>query len=197
MSNVDSIPISHPAQRSRWGKACRSAILNDRNHVRVFSRPHGCSQEHSPHLSGLLLPPCRRLSVQIMAKPTYDSPRWIAQKNRIIEARGHLCQDCGLEQKSDWLHLQHTYYEPKREYDTYPDDTLKLLCPECHEHTTQALMTLNYTFGRFTADQVLEITESFQTAIAETADPATVSNWVCLCLADVRRGSITFAEVAK
>jgi hypothetical protein len=128
--------------------------------------------------------------VFVMAKPTYDSPKWLEQKARIIDTRGHLCQDCGIEEKSDRLHLHHTYYEPGRGYDTYPDDTLKLLCPECHGYTTQILMTLNYTFGRFTADQIFQMTESIQGALAETGDATTVSNWICLCLTDIENREV-------
>jgi hypothetical protein len=57
-------------------------------------------------------------------------PRW--QKKRLdkLNAANFECEDCGSGEKT--LHIHHSYYESKKMPWEYPDDSLHVLCEDCH-----------------------------------------------------------------
>lgn len=116
---------------------------------------------------------------------------WKDKKDHLIAIRGSICEDCGRRRK---VEPHHKYYESKRMAWDYPDDCFKLLCRECHQHTTLALTSLLYTVGSFTGDQLVTLTESLQVAVIESS-PDIVHNWLLYCLSDLSKVQVSRAEV--
>ena len=121
-------------------------------------------------------------------------PQWKALRQRLFSERDYTCQDCGRVFGVRKLQLHHKYYESKREPWNYPDDCFKVLCAECHQLTTEALISMNYALGAFTGDQLVDISGALINAICDSGDARIVANWLNLCLSDLNRVEISLKE---
>ena len=107
------------------------------------------------------------------------SPEWKALRQRLYRDRNYTCEDCG--RTGHKLNLHHKYYQSKREPWDYPDDCFKVLCEECHEHTTEALSSLLYTLGSFSGDQLVDVQCSLQVAVS-THGAQAIGTWLVIIL---------------
>ncbi len=82
-------------------------------------------------------------------KPTYAEllrdPRWQQRRLRVLDAGGWKCEECGAKCRE--LHVHHGYYGKGMKPWEYPDDTLHVLCDECHKIAEELLTDIRRRIG--------------------------------------------------
>lgn len=69
-----------------------------------------------------------------MASSYYEllkHPKWQKKRLKALERAEFTCERCGAQDKT--LHVHHGYYGKGKKPWEYEDDTLHVLCGECHE----------------------------------------------------------------
>lgn len=81
-------------------------------------------------------------------------PKWQEKRLRVLEAAGFQCSSCGDKEKT--LHVHHGYYERGKKPWEYDDETLHVLCEDCHEATQENLTSIHRLLGRVNSTEDLD-----------------------------------------
>lgn len=85
-----------------------------------------------------------------MAKPTYwellQHPKWQEKRLRMLSLNAFSCSDCGSTEKT--LHVHHSYYEKGLAPWEYPDESLHVLCVDCHKKAQDQMVAMQRQIGR-------------------------------------------------
>lgn len=71
-------------------------------------------------------------------------PKWVALRRRLFSLYGEQCSWCGATKR---LQIHHKFYEWDREPWDYPEETLEILCVDCHAEQDQIRKAIVRTLG--------------------------------------------------
>ncbi len=94
-----------------------------------------------------------------LSKSTYSEllkhPLWQRKRLEILDERGFECEYCGDKEKT--LHIHHSYYERGLKPWDYPNESLHVLCENCHEIAQESLTILHRLIGRMSLSEIDEL----------------------------------------
>lgn len=83
-------------------------------------------------------------------KPTYyellQDPRWQKKRLELFQAADWRCLDCGESNRT--LHVHHSYYERGVKPWEYPNESLTVLCRDCHKVAQDGMTLLHREIGK-------------------------------------------------
>lgn len=74
-----------------------------------------------------------------------QDPRWQRRRLERLQAEGWKCQFCLTDDHQ--LHIHHTFYERGVEPWEYPDESLLVLCDNCHEQAQETMAEATRMIG--------------------------------------------------
>lgn len=84
-------------------------------------------------------------------------PRWQKRRLEILEQREWSCQLC--ESETNTLNVHHGFYMRGMDPWGYEDETMWVLCEECHKKVQDALDVIHEATGRIHPTKIVEIAE--------------------------------------
>lgn len=79
-------------------------------------------------------------------------PRWQRLRLEMFNRAGWACENCGS--KSDTLHLHHGYYERGKDPWDYLQESLHVLCENCHLSAGESLANVHYAIAECPIDSL-------------------------------------------
>lgn len=96
-------------------------------------------------------------------------PRWQRRRLELFEKAGWTCAEC--KTKTETLHAHHGYYKRNTDPWDYPDNTMHVLCSECHSEVQGFLEQLHERIAvldKFKLFLMHEFLSSLNVGIEET-----------------------------
>jgi hypothetical protein len=90
--------------------------------------------------------------------------RWQERSQKIKEAAGRRCEECGEDEKR--LDVHHSYYQNGLLAWEYPDEALHCLCGDCHEIRAQEERELMKAIHPLTRWQLYELSKHIRMTLA-------------------------------
>jgi hypothetical protein len=111
-------------------------------------------------------------------KPTYveqlKHPNWQRKRLEILEREEFMCEEC--ENADLTLHVHHGYYEKGLSPWEYPDESLHVLCEDCHKKAQRQLTLLHRQIGKLDMTDIEQLS-AYALALEAQAEGGTVI-WV-------------------
>mgnify|MGYP003326071594 CR=1 FL=1 len=89
--------------------------------------------------------------------------RWQKRRLGLLNSADWKCENCGSDDNRG-LDVHHSYYEKNREPWEYPDDSLRVLCRDCHERMASVERCVLRSLNQWNDKEIILLVEAIMHA---------------------------------